>query len=117
MREVFGMCVCVRVCVRVCVCVCACACVYVFVYVFVCVGGGRGGGVTCTYSKLSWIGSSLSTFWSEKKSVFPKVAVSSICCSCSDLSGFSWFTDRGQKRVRREKKEVEGRKEGNQCDL
>ena len=107
------MCVCVRVCV------CACACVYVFGYMCLCVlgKGGRGGGVTCTYSKLSWIGSSLSTFWSEKKSVFPKVAVSSICCSCSDLSGFSWFTDRGQKGVRREKKEVEGRKEGNQCDL
>ena len=77
----------------------------------------EGGCYTCTYSWLSWIGSSLSTFWSEKKSVFPKVAVSSICCSCTDLSGFSWFTDRGQKGVRREKKKRRWREERKEINV
>ena len=56
---------------------------------------GEEGGFTCTYSRLSWIGSFLSTFWSEKKNFFLKVriTVSSIPCSRRDLSGFSQFTE------------------------
>ena len=95
----------VYVCVVVCVCVCVCVCARMYARVMgVCGEGGdkeegverveEEGGFTCTYRRLSWIGSFLSTFWSEKKNFFLKVriTVSSIPCSRRDLSGFSQFT-------------------------
>ena len=75
--------------------------------------GNAEGGFTCTYSRLSWMGSFLSTFWSEKKNFFLKVriTVSSIPCSRRDLSGFSQFTE-GRREGRREGEERRGREGG-----